>query len=420
MEFVMKYGKENVSLNLNAENVLGTIEPNEQEGIGDPVEAIKAALANPTGSPKLREIAKTKKPNKVVIVVNDTTRPTPYNYMLPPLLEELEQADLKPDQIKFVVATGIHRGNTDKENREIFTDEIVDKYEFINHDSSGSDLISMGTLADGNEFKVNKHVAEAEIVITTGLIGLHYFAGFSGGRKSILPGVVSKDLITLNHARMTEPGAETGNYKTNPVHYIMMEAARKVGVDFIFNVVTNSKKEIVKVVAGELEQAWIEGADLCRQMNMVELKEQADVVIASAGGYPKDINIYQAQKALEHAAHAIKPGGTIMLLAECFEGFGEDVFEEWIREAKTLDCIFKRFDKGFQLGGHKAYAIASIIKDREVVLVSKMPKEDVEKLFFTYAVDIEEGLEYIAKKHGQDFKAWIMPEAGMVLPTKNS
>ncbi|MBS4026726.1 MAG: nickel-dependent lactate racemase, partial [Clostridia bacterium] len=330
MQFTFKYGKKDIKIKLSPENFIGKIEPQEMEGLSDPVQAVREALENPIGSPRLDEIAALKKPGKVVIIVNDLTRVTPYQHMLPPLLAELAEAGVKDGQITFVVATGNHRGHSEQENRELYTEEIAGRYVFINHDCT-KDLVSMGRLTDGNELMVNKHVAEADMVITTGLINPHQIAGFSGGRKSIMPGVVSKELITLNHSRMTAPGAKLGNYQDNPVHHMMMEVAGRVGVDFILNAVTNSNREIVKVVAGELEQAWIAGVDVSRKMNMVKLAEQADVVIASAGGYPKDINVYQAQKALTNAAEAVKSGGTVILVAQCPEGFGDSVFEEWTR-----------------------------------------------------------------------------------------
>lgn len=416
MEIDLSYGKTYLSCKLDEEkNLLGVITPNEPRGVQDPLVAIQEALANPIGSPTLTQIVERKRPQNVVIIVNDSTRPTPYNYMLPPILDELHNAGIKEENIKFIIATGSHRANTDEENRRIFSDEYVDKYNFISHDCT-KNLVSLGKLADGSEFMVNRYVAEADMVINTGLIQLHYFAGYSGGRKSILPGVVGKELITYNHSKMTDPRARSGNYWDNPVHWIMIEAARKVGVDFILNVVTNSQKKIVKVVAGELDQAWLAGVGFCDNMNIVPIQQEADVVIASAGGYPKDINVYQSQKALENATSATKVGGTIILLASCPEGLGEKTFEIWMEEAKTLDDVFARFEEGFKLGGHKAFAIAQVLKEKEVILISDLGKEITEKMFMRYAKDLDEALIYVKEKHGEDFKAYLMPQAGMVLP----
>lgn len=415
MLFSFRYGKKKIAVELTPENLLGTIEPQKMKGVIDPVQAVRAALEQPIGSPRLSEIAAKQKQGKVVIIVNDLTRPTPYQYMLPPLLDELAEAGIKDDQITFVVATGNHRGHWAQENKELYTEEIAGKYSFINHDST-KDLAALGKLANGTQLLVNRHVAKADLVITTGLINPHQIAGFSGGRKSIMPGVVGKELITQNHSLMTMPSAKPGNYRDNPVHHMMMEVAQKVGVDFILNVVINSSREIVKVVAGHLEQAWVAGVDVSKKINMVKLKEQAEVVIAGAGGYPKDLNVYQAQKSLTNAAKAVKPGGTIILVAQCGEGYGDQVFEDWIRAAGSIAHIFKRFEAGFELGGHKAYALAQVLKDKEVVLVSDLPKKDVEQLFFTYAENINEALDYVAGKHGTNYRAWVIPEAGIVFP----
>lgn len=415
METSLQYGKTTIPISILDRNLAGVIRAEDVPGLADPQGAIMAALANPIGTPSLREMASGHKGDKVVIIVNDVTRPTPYEHMLPPLLAELSAAGMRPEQITFVVATGIHRGNTDEENRKIFTDPIVREYCFVNHNCR-ENLVSVGSLSDGTELVINREVAEADFLVSTGLIGLHYFAGFSGGRKSILPGVAREDLITGNHSRMTDPRATAGNYHDNPVHGIMMEAARKVGVDFIVNVVTNANKKIIKVVAGDLEQAWLEGVKLCEEMFIVPVEKPADVVIASAGGFPKDINVYQAQKALENAAAATRPGGTVILVAACSEGYGEKVFARWVQESNSLDDIFQRFEKGFELGGHKAFAIAQVLRDRKVILVSDMPREDVEKLFCEPAADVSEAIALVKDRYGPDFKALLMPQAGMVLP----
>jgi nickel-dependent lactate racemase len=196
----------------------------------------------------------------------------------------------------------------------------------------------------------------------------------------------------------------------------MQEAAEKVGVDFNINVVTDENHQIVEIVAGELLTSWRQGVEMCRQIYICPIEKKADVVIASAGGYPKDINVYQAQKTLENAGQAIKPGGTILLLAECTEGYGEATFKKWIEEANTPDDIIKRLKNKFVLGGHKAYAIASVTKEVEVILISSLPKDKVRKLFFIPMEDISKAIEYIKEKYGEDFQAYILPSGNTVVP----
>lgn len=415
MEVKLAYGKDKLQVELNPKGYCQIITPRSLPGVKDPLAEISRALAEPIGTPPLAELLRERQPQKVVIVVNDVTRPTPYEVMLPPLVAELERAGIRDEQVTLVVATGSHRANTEAENRASFGEEICRRFNIISHDCD-RDLVAIGRLSDGQELVINRLVAEADFVITTGLITMHYIAGFSGGRKSILPGVAARNLIQYNHSLMTDPRACAGNWRTNPVHWLMLEAARLVGVDFILNVVTNEKKEIVQAVAGDLEQAWLAGVETCRQMSMVTVPRAADVVLVSAGGHPKDINLYQAQKALEAAAAATRPGGTIILLARCREGLGEHTFEKWMLEAETLEDIFRRFEQGFVLGGHKAYAIARVLQEKQVILISDLGKELTESLFMRYADSIPTALLQVEEQYGQDYSLLVIPDGSQVQP----
>ena len=410
----LKFGKDYQKLHIEDANVLQVIEGNDVKGSDDPVGMVKEALQNPIGTPRLSEIIKQKNAKSIVIIVNDITRPTPYNYMLPPLIEELDAAQVDPKNVKFIVATGSHRAHTADENRSIFGD-YVDKYTFVSH-SCDENLSPLGKLSNGIELLINSDVVNADVRIVTGMVDLHYIAGFSGGRKSILPGVAGRELITANHSMMTEPKATTGNFADNPVHLIQMEAAKKVGVDFLLTIVQNTHKEFVRVAAGDIEQAWLEGVKACQSVNMVFVDKQADVAIGSAGGFPKDINIYQSQKGIDNMDYIVKDGGTIILLAECSEGFGEHTFEEWVMASNSMEDIFERFAKGFVLGGHKAYAICKVLKQKEVCLVTSMPEHLVKKMFMRPFATVDEALAYAKEKHGEKFTAYIMPMAGVVLP----
>ena len=413
MEIKLEYGKSQVTVNIPDGNIDLILNPSEMGRVDDPVSAVEQSLRNPIGAPALSEILKKHRSPKVVIVVNDITRPVPYKYVLPPLLNEL--SEVPADDIELIVATGIHRPHSSEENIALFTKDIVDNYKITNHNCDYGNVY-LGELSSGIPFEINKSVYEADVVIATGLIGLHYFAGYSGGRKSIMPGVASRRSITANHSMMTDPMAKSGEIKRNPVHKIMMDASKKVGLDFIVNVVTNSKKEIVKVVCGDMEKAWLEGVNVCEGMSIFRIPRKYPVVIAGAGGFPKDIDVYQAQKALEHAAEATSEGGIIVLIAECRECFGEKIFEEWMRSSNCIQDIFDRFDEGFVLGGHKAYAIAKTLIDKEVVLVSSMSEADTRSLFFTYKGNIDQAIKYVREKMGNDFKTLIMPQAALTLP----
>jgi len=395
----LKYGKEEIRLPIEDKNIIKILNLKKQEVLLNPENKLRELLKNPTNGSSLRDLIIQKKASKILIIVNDITRPTPYEVILPPLLDELHQIGIKKENIIFIIATGIHRSNSQEEIKEMFGENIFSAYNFINHNCDDPHIKDLGKLKS-----------------TTGVIVPHYFAGFSGGRKSILPGICGRKTIEANHAQMVHHDARAGNFKGNPVHEEMQEAAEKVGVDFNINVVADENHKIVEIVAGELFASWQQGVEICKKIYLCPIEKKADVVIASAGGYPKDINVYQAQKALENACHAVKPGGTIILLAECSEGYGESTFEKWIEEANTPDDIIKRLKNKFVLGGHKAYSIAKLTKEVEVILISSLPQDKVRKLFFIPMENISQALNYVKDKYGEDFQAYILPSGNTVLP----
>jgi len=412
----LKYGKKEVLLPIQDKNIIKILNLEKQEVLLNPENKLREFLKNPIGCPSLKELIFQKKASKILIIVNDITRPTPYEVILPPLLDELHQIGMKKENIIFMVATGIHRSNSQEEIKEMFGENIFSAYKFINHDCDNPRQKDLGKLRSGNKLWVDPIVSDIDFIITTGVIVPHYFAGFSGGRKSILPGICGRKTIEANHAHMVYSDSRAGNLKGNPVHEEMQEAAEKVGVDFNVNAVTNEHHEIIEIVAGELLKSWIKGVEVCKKTYLCPIKQRAEVVIASAGGYPKDINVYQAQKSLENACHAVEPGGTIILLAECIEEYGEATFEKWIEEANTPDDIIKRLKNKFVLGGHKAYAIARVVKEVEVILISSLPQDKVRKLFFIPMKSVSQALNYIKDKYGEDFQAYILPSGNTVLP----
>lgn len=413
MHYQLAYGKKTLDIEVPDSNILDILLPGTTsvpEDLPDNAALVAEAMRHPAGSERLGDIVTAKGAQTVVIVVNDITRPTPYRWMLPPILEELEQAGILPNHIKLVVALGIHRPHTDEENMAIFGAGICQRYEILNHDCD-KDLQSVGSLSNGWDLLVNQEVARADILITTGVVELHYIAGWSGGRKSILPGVASRSLIEANHKMMDDRRACLGNYHDNPVNDIMLEAAGKVGIDFILNVVTAGKDRIIYASAGDYHQAWLAAVKYSEQANLLPIKNRADVVIASCGGYPKDINVYQSQKALDAAVQAVKPGGTIIWLAECSEGLGEATFAEWVMDAGCPADIEARFHTRFQLGGHKAYAICRIARQADVIMVTDLDPDLVQAMFIGHAASFEQALEAALDKHGSDASIIMMPQA---------
>ncbi|MDD3656818.1 MAG: nickel-dependent lactate racemase, partial [Atribacterota bacterium] len=421
IEFGLKYGDRKIELKLEEKNIIAILSNNKTQILKDPLVYLEKLLDKPINSLSLKNLIVRKKTKKILIIVNDITRPTPFHVLLPPLLTKLSQIGVKREDITFLIATGAHRGNTEEENIRIFGDSLVSSYHFINHLCDDEKLIDLGRLKSGNRLLVNSIVEKVDFIITTGVIVPHYIAGFSGGRKSILPGICGRETIERNHAYMLHPNAVTGNIEGNPVHEEMMEAAQKVKVDFNINAVTDENGNIIDIVAGTtLTESWLQGVEICSDTYICSIRGKADVVLTSAGGYPKDINIYQAQKALDNAYQAVKPGGTIVLVAECREGLGNTVFEKWIEEAQKIDDIEERLKKGFILGGHKAYAIAKVAKEVDIILLSSLSKNRVKKLFMIPAADMKQALSLIQEKHGNGFQCYIMPSGSIVLPqTKN-
>ncbi len=410
MQTKLAYGKTKLELEVNDANLLWILEPLPLSTSVDGRELVAQSLQNPLGTKSLPDIIKQKAARNAVIVVNDITRPTPYETILPPLLAEIQNGGINPKDITLIIATGIHRHHTDDDNIAVFGSQICDQYRIENHDCDHN-LISLGRLSNGLDLIINRTAAEADLLITTGVVGLHYFAGFSGGRKSILPGIASRQVIEANHKMMSDPRARLGNYQDNPVSDLMLEAAFRAGVDFIFNVVTQSKYDIAFCAAGDVKEAWLAAVKFCEATTSISINAQADIVIASCGGYPKDINMYQAQKALDAAVLAVKPGGTIILAAECREGLGEDTFQDWIEKATCRQDIIDRFHRHFELGGHKAYAICRTLDQADIILISEMPPDLVNHLFMIPAPDFQQALVIARHRHGPDAKVIIMPEA---------
>lgn len=412
----LKYGDKKIIFQLEENNLLGILTGNKAKTLKDPLAKIEKLLNSPIQSSSLEQLIKNKKTQNILIIVNDVTRPTPYHILLPPLLHKLKQVGIKKDNITFLIATGAHRGNTEEENIKIFGEKLTSSYRFLNHSCDDDKLIDLGDLKSGNRLFVNPEVEKADFIITTGVIVPHYIAGFSGGRKSIHPGICGRKTIEQNHAQMVHPKAVTGNIIENPAHEEMLEAALKVNVDFNFNAITDEDGNIIEIVAGALVDSWQEGVKISKKAYFSPISEKADVVFTSAGGYPKDINIYQAQKALDNAYHAVKPGGTIVLIAECREGIGNSVCMQWIEEAQSIQDIEERLKKRFVLGGHKAYAIAKVAKEMDIILLSSMEKNLTKKLFMIPVENIQQAVNLVKEKHGNNFQSYVIPSGSIVLP----
>jgi nickel-dependent lactate racemase len=283
-------------------------------------------------------------------------------------------------------------------------------------DSDPSDCVSYGTTSRGTPVDIFRTVAEADRRICLGNIEYHYFAGYSGGAKAIMPGVSTREAIQANHSRMVLPECCAGALETNPLRMDIEEAGAMVGIDFIVNVVLSEHKEILRAVAGDPVKAHRAGCKFLDTLYRKELKEAADIVLVSQGGAPKDLNLYQTQKALDNAKHAVKDGGVIILIGSCKEGLGERTFEEWMTTAPTAHSLIERIGREFKLGGHKAAAIAMVLEKAEVDLVSELDDDFVRSIFLTPQPSAQAALDHALEKLGKDATILAMPFGGSTLP----
>jgi nickel-dependent lactate racemase len=411
----LPYGKTDVCIRVPARNLLGTIEPAERQGALDAKAEVERALKEPIGSKRLCEIAKPE--SKVAIVVDDATRKAPSEVMLLPVLAELNLAGVKDENVKVIFGCGTHRAVKPEEATVLLGAEALKRVKTISHDCRAQDLVYVGTTkTHGNKVQVNRVFAEADVKVLLGDVGFHYYAGYGGGRKSVLPAVCGEETIKQNHAMLLHANARTGILEDNPVHRDMTEAARLAKVDFIVNVVENKKGEIVKAFAGDLEQAFLEAVKLVDEMYRVTVDRRADIIVVSAGGYPADMNLYQAYKALDNALDAVKRGGVIILVAECPEGHGNQVFYDWMTRFGDLKNVEREIKRNFVLGGHKAYYLLKALQNHQIILVSSLPDYYATSIFkLKTARAVNDAFAEALKIAGSASRVWAMPQGSNTL-----
>lgn len=394
-------------------NFAGTILPGGLSETKPEADIVEEAMRAPIGTPLLTELVRPGE--KLVILTSDITRPMPTARVLPVLLRDLFAVGVKAEDVTLVVSIGSHRKQTEEELRHIAGDEAFETIRCVNADLD--DTVLVGTTSRGTPVEVMRLVAEADRRICLGNIEFHYFAGFSGGAKALVPGVCTRRTIQANHSHMVEPGAYTGNLDGNPVRADLEEAAGLCGIDFILNVVLDAHKRVVYAVAGDYIRAHRAGCAYLDSKYRTFIPAPADIVVVSQGGAPKDLNLYQAQKALDNAKHACRDGGTIILVASCAEGLGESTFEKWLLEARTSGELIDRLRADFRLGGHKAAAIAMVLQTKDICLVSDLPDEFVSRIFLKPFSTLSAALDAALDKYGPDARVLVMPYGGSTLPT---
>ena len=412
MKLEFGYGKGVQTVNVPEQNLLAVLmsNPMTHRRVGEA--AVRYALDNPIGSEKLCKLVKPGQ--KVAIVTSDISRPLPTWQILPHVLDELYAAGVDKADITVVFALGSHRNHTEEEKLHLAGERAYREVRCI--DSTPDDCVHMGVTSRGTDVDITRVVAEADVRICLGNIEFHYFAGYSGGAKAIMPGVSTPKAIQQNHRMMVSPEACAGKLEGNPIREDIEEAGSICGIDFIVNVVLDEHKHIVYAVAGDVTKAHRAGCAYLDEMYRKPIPEKADIVLVSQGGAPKDANLYQTQKALDNAKHAVKKGGTIILIGACNEGLGSAKFESWLRSAPTAHSMVERIGRDFQLGGHKAAAIGMVLENARIDFVSEMDPEFVKSIFLVPQPDAQTAFDEAMARYGENATVIAMPFGGATLP----
>ncbi len=332
-------------------------------------DVIKHALENTIGTKRLKEIVNAKKNGKIIVVVDDHTRDAPTEQMLDAITEEVGEE--RKERITLLVACGTHAPPTEEELKRILGNPFY-QFNVLIHDCDANDLVYLGTTSRRTPVILNRNYVEADIKVLTGDITLHYYAGFGGGRKSILPGISSRETIKKNHALLVDDHARTANIDNNPVHLDMSEAASFAPPDFVLNTVADASGNLVDAYAGEMNAVFLKGAEIAKGLFCHETGDLFDVLVVSAGGFPKDRNLYQATKAIENCYRTVVPGGKLILVAECREGIGDAYFEDWMNKYASYEEAEGTIRTNFVLGGHKAFYMRKAMKRIRLSIVSEL------------------------------------------------
>lgn len=415
MKISVPYGHSSISLNLPEHVQVDIIEPPAIPAASSPLEVVRSTLDQPLGGVSLSAFADAK---SVAIAVSDKTRPVPNQHLLPPLLEQLESLGIPVQAIMLYVAVGTHPPMTPDEFPSILPASIIERYTVVSHDASDPvNLIYLGDTSRGTPVWANKSYANADLKIVVGNIEPHQFAGFSGGVKSAAIGLAGTETITRNHALMIHPDSQIGEYETNPARQDIEEIGQKIGIQFAVNAILNQSKQIVHVLSGKPRAVMQAGIPLSRQVCQVAVPSKYRLMISSPGGHPKDINLYQAQKGLSHAALVTKPGGTIILAAACPEGTGSPHYEEWMPGKTSYEDIFQQFSaEGFRIGPHKAYQIARDASKVHFMFFSEMDVNFSNALLLNPVTDLQAALDAALAGLQPDERIGFLPHASSTIP----
>lgn len=417
---VLKYGNHSINLPMTHPQTCKILKRTFPQAIVKTDEYIHKVIDSPIDSEPFNNIVKTG--NNVVIIISDITRYASSETYLPVIINRLNKAGIDDNHITIVCALGIHRMQTADEHKQLVGSDIYNRIAIIDHDACNeNDMTLLGKTERGTPIEVNHRITEADRIILTGCIRFHYFAGFGGGRKSILPGVSSFKSCVANHLLVLNstpkggrhPLARTGLLKGNPVHEDMAEACDHLQSLFLFNTILSPKRELLKAVAGNVHAAFDEGCRFLSQHFSISVSKKADLVIVSCGGYPYDINFIQAHKTMDMAVHVLRKGGVMILLSECSQGFGNPRFLEWFNHDDP-ECFEMALRNNYDINGQTAYATFLKARQHHIILISALDEEDVKRVSLYPAATIEEALEQAYTLLGPKPLTYIIPDGSSV------
>jgi nickel-dependent lactate racemase len=415
MEIQIPYGHSYLTAHLPDEIGVDIIEATPASASPDPDGEVRAALDNLLGEVNWSDFFGAK---SVAIAVNDKTRPVPHQYLLPPLLERLASLGIPSKAITFYVAVGTHPPILATEFPLILPTDILESYTAVSHDSEDVDqLVCLGETSRGTPIWVNRDYVQAEFKIVIGNIEPHQFVGFSGGVKSAAIGLAGLETINRSHAMMTHPDSRLGEYEANPARQDVEEIGQKVGVHLALNAILNQEKQIVSALAGDPVAVMREGIPRSRQVCQVEMPQKYGLAIVSPGGHPKDINLYQSQKGLAHAALITQLGGTLILVAACPEGTGSSHYEDWALGKRSHAEVIKKFKtEGFRIGPHKAFQIARDATRLRLMFYSEMDQDLSRALLLNPVKDLQTAIDAALADLQPEDRIGILPHASSTIP----
>jgi nickel-dependent lactate racemase len=404
------YGNGHVELTIDCPNSPAIIDYHSEAG-GSAEAIIEEALRHPVAGKPLHELAAGR--SRAVILVSDGTRLCPSRLFLPALLGALNRGGIADDRIRIVVALGMHRKHTDAELKRLVGEEAFERVAVVNHSAQSEDCIAAGTTSLGTPIEINRLVVEADLLIATGNIEPHRLVGVSGGVKALIPGTASHRCIEANHALSGRYKAALGD-PDNPIHRDLEEALAFVPIHFLFNVIANHRQELLEAYSGELIPTHRRGLEAARKRFFVPVSSQYDIVLASTGGSPKDLQLYQAIKTMQNASAFTKPGGSIVLLARCEEMFGNGIFQYWVETIRDRPTMLRKLKEQFVLGAHKVAQIEQIVSKHTVYLYSDMPDALIELAGFIPVNDLQQLVSSVI--HNEDCEVAMMPHGALTFP----